>query len=209
MTVKTKSNGSSKRITEAEEFVKLKPINTRQMRCVIKGTSPLIQHKWSEKALIMMREKGSGKKTKDREARNPEAESEAATYRDSSGNYAIPVLALKSAIISAAHKDIGIEKTLVRKALFIKSNPDMMLPMQCSEPVTREDSVRVGQGSADLRYRPQFDDWSVEFTVEIDADLLQPADVVNLIDRAGFGVGIGEWRPEKGGEYGRFQVEAV
>lgn len=209
MTVKTKSNGSSKRITEAEEFVKLKPINTRQMRCVIKGTSPLIQHKWSEKALIMMREKGSGKKTKDREARNPEAESEAATYRDSSGNYAIPVLALKSAIISAAHKDIGIEKTLVRKALFIKSNPDMMLPMQCSEPVTREDSVRVGQGSADLRYRPQFDDWSVEFTVEIDADLLQPADVVNLIDRAGFGVGIGEWRPEKGGEYGRFQVETV
>lgn len=209
MTVKTKSNGSSKRITEAEEFVKLKPINTRQMRCVIKGTSPLIQHKWSEKALIMMREKGSGKKTKDREARNPEAESEAATYRDSSGNYAIPVLALKSAIISAAHKDIGIEKTLVRKALFIKSNPDMMLPMQCSEPVTREDSVRVGQGSADLRYRPQFDDWSVEFTVEIDADLLQPSDVVNLIDRAGFGVGIGEWRPEKGGEYGRFQVETV
>lgn len=209
MKTTTKANSNGKRIAESDEVVKLKPINTRQMRCVIRGTSPLIQHKWSEKALVMMREKGGGKKTKDREARNPEAEAEAATYRDSSGNYAIPVLALKSAIISAAHKDIGIEKTLVRKALFIKSAADMMLPMQCSEPVTREDSVRVGQGSADLRYRPQFDEWSVEFVIEIDADLLKPADVVNLIDRAGFGVGIGEWRPEKGGEYGRFQVDAV
>jgi len=28
-----------------------------------------------------------------------------------------------------------------------------------------------------------------------------------LIDRAGLSVGIGEWRPEKGGEYGRFKID--
>jgi hypothetical protein len=28
-----------------------------------------------------------------------------------------------------------------------------------------------------------------------------------MIERAGFGVGIGEWRPEKDGDYGRFRVD--
>jgi hypothetical protein len=62
-------------------------------------------------------------------------------------------------------------------------------------------------GAADLRYRPQFDQWSVDINIEYDADLLQQGDIVNLIDRAGFGVGVGEWRPEKGGEFGRFAVK--
>jgi len=29
---------------------------------------------------------------------------------------------------------------------------------------------------------------------------------VKLVDCAGLTVGIGEWRPEKGGEYGRFRI---
>lgn len=192
----------------AETTVQLKPINIQALVITIEGTSPLIQHKWSEKALTQMRQKGSGKKTKDRSARDPEAEAIAATYLTADGEPGVPLLALKSAIIAAAHKDIGVEKTLVRKGLFVKA-PDatLVLPMKCSKPIVREDHVRVGMGSADLRYRPQFDEWSVELTCEYDADLLQPGDIVNLIDRAGFGVGIGEWRPEKGGEFGRFRVK--
>ena len=189
--------------------VNLKPINVRTMRVTIEGTSPLIMHKWSDKAMRQMREKGLGKKTKERDARNPEIESKSATYYTSDKKYGVPLLALKSAIIMAAHKDIGIEKTLVRKGLFIKSpDADLILPMKCSAPKIREDCVRVGMGAADLRYRPQFDEWSVELNMEYDADLLQPTDIVNLIDRAGFGVGICEWRPEKGGEFGRFRVRA-
>lgn len=200
-------NGRVNRIKEIEQTVRLKEISVREYEIEIVGMSPLIQHRWSEKALTMIREKQQGKKTKARDVREPELEAEAATYRTEDGKYAVPAMALKAAIITAAHKDIGIEKTLVRKALFIDCPADMMLPMECSAPHVREDAVRVGQGSADLRYRPQFDQWSVKFCVHVDTDLLQPADVYNLIDRAGFGVGICEWRPEKGGEFGRFRVK--
>jgi hypothetical protein len=188
--------------------VNLRPIAANRVSVVIEGITPLIQHQWSDKALRQMREKGMGKKTKEREARNPEAEADAAMYKTPDGKPAVPLLAIKGALIMAAHKDIGIEKTLVRKGLFIiPPDPSLCLPMVCSDPIIREDCVRVGMGSADLRYRPQFDQWSVALVIEYDADLLRPEDILNLIDRAGFGVGIGEWRPEKGGEYGRFRVK--
>lgn len=188
--------------------VQLQKLNRERLAFWIRGTSPLIQHKWSDKAKRLIEEKQSGKKTKAREARDPDGEAMDATYLTEDGKFGVPAMAIKCAMISAAHKDIGIEKTLVRKAVFFRvSDSDMVLPMECAEPVVREDMVRVGQGSADIRYRPMFDKWRVRVEVEVDADLLKVDDVVNLVNRAGFGVGIGEWRPEKGGEYGRFELD--
>jgi hypothetical protein len=189
--------------------VRLRPIKKRIMKLSIVGTSPMIQHQWSDKALQMMRDKHQGKKTKNRETRDPDKEFQEATYRTDKGDYGIPLTALKGALICAAHKDIGIEKTLVKKAIFIPcKDSGGILKMECPEPpVMREDPVRVGQGSADLRYRPHFAEWSVEVQFEIDAELLTEEDVLSLVDRAGFGVGICEWRPEKGGEHGRFEVD--
>jgi hypothetical protein len=191
-----------------ETALSLKPMNIKQAAITIEGMSPLIQHKWAEKALREMREKHGGKKTKTREVRVPEQEVLDATYTTPDGQPGVPLLAIKASLIGAAHKDIGVEKTLVRKGLFIVA-PDSsgILPMRHSEPLSREDYVRVGQGGTDLRYRPQFDWWEVDIVIEYDEDLLQLQDIANLIDRAGFGVGIGEWRPEKGGEFGRFRVK--
>ena len=195
-------------VEESSDSVKLAPIKRQQVKMRIVGISPLIQHQWGEKALEMMRDKHAGKKTKNRDVRDPHAEGMAAMYVTDDGVPGVPAMAIKTAIITAAHKDIGVEKTLVRKSLFIvTSDSKRILPMDCDEPEIKEDTVRVGQGSADLRYRPYFHRWAVDIVWEIDAELLQINDLLNLIDRAGFGVGIGEWRPEKGGEYGRFQVD--
>ena len=186
---------------------RLNPVKENTLNFTIEGRSSLIQHKWAEKAKEQMRAKHAGKKTKTREVRDPEQEGRDATYVTANGDYGIPVKALKACIIGAAHKDLGIEKTLVRKALFIPCDDvNDVLPMQCSDPVLREDYVRVGQ-STDLRYRPEFHKWSVNFDLEYDADLLTVEDIANLINRAGFGVGLCEWRPEKGGENGRFRLQ--
>lgn len=186
--------------------VKIKPISEASAMLHIEGLTPLIQHKWSEKAKQKMRDKHGGKKTRDRAARDPEKEARDATYFTVDGKYGIPVKALKASIISAAHKDLGVEKTLVRKALFIPcDDPNEVLEMECDTPVLREDWARVGQ-TTDLRYRPEFRKWGLSFRVDYDADLLGIDDIVNLVSRAGFGVGLNEWRPEKGGENGRFRL---
>lgn len=189
--------------------ISLKPIARRRMTFGIRGTSPLVMHQWSEKAKREMRDKQQeGKKTKTREKRDPAKEAIAATYTTKGGQIGIPGMAFKSALVTAAHKDIGIEKTLVRKALFlITDDPDKVLPIEGSKPTVREDMVRVGMGSADLRYRPEFIKWTCLVELEVDSELLQRDDVLALVDRAGFGVGICEWRPEKGGEFGRFEID--
>lgn len=189
--------------------VELKPINRVRMSFWIRGTSPLITHAWSAKAKTMMRDKQAGKKTKTREVRDPQGEAmEAAYIHKESGQFGIPGLGLKASFVTAAHKDIGVEKTLVRKSLFlVTDDPDKVLPIEAGEPVIREDNVRVGMGTADLRYRPMWEQWRVHVVLEVDADLLTQSDVVNLANRAGFGVGLCEWRPEKGGEFGRYEVD--
>ena len=186
----------------------IKGIDKRNVTFRIVGTSPLIQHQWGAKAKLMMLEKKQGKKTKTRTICDPEAECIEATYRTDNGEYGVPLTAIKGSIICAAHNDLGIPKTLVMKALFIPCDDSKeILSMECSEPVMREDTVRIGPGSADLRYRPEFREWSVVVKCEIDAGLLQVKDLLTLVDRAGFGVGIGEWRPEKKGDKGRFKVD--
>lgn len=187
---------------------KIPPISRKRITLRILGVSPIQMHKWSEKAIRMMQEKHAGKKTKNRDVRDPEQECRDATYMIGD-KYAIPGMAIKRALITAAHKDLGIEKTLVRKAVFIEiKDADGLIPLdKHSKPWMRTDVMRVGMGSTDLRYRPQFDDWSVICTFEIDAQLLTETDLITLIDRAGFGVGILEGRPEVGRDYGRFRVD--
>ena len=114
----------------ATKTVTIKAIKRERLLVTIKGTSPLIQHQWSEKAKQMMRDKKMGKKTKNREVSDPQAEAEAATYRTAKGEYGIPAGALAKSFVGAAHKDLGIEKTLVRKNLFILCNdPEGVLRM--------------------------------------------------------------------------------
>lgn len=192
--------------------ITLKPINTKLVTFTIIGTSPLIQHKFSAKIEKQLKDKKLGKtgRVKKREISDPEQEFQDATHLTADGEYGIPAGALKKCIINAAHKDIGIEKTLVRKSLFIRcDDPENVLALDCDPPIMREDIIRVSNGAPDVRWRPEFKEWSCEITAEIDADNMPVDALINLVDRAGFGVGLHEQRPEKGGEFGRFRVDTT
>ena len=74
------------------------------------------------------------------------------------------------------------------------------------EPTMREDMVRVGMGTADLRYRGEFREWSTTFMIRYNANVLSVEQHVNLFNTAGFAIDVGEWRPQKDGSYGMFRV---
>ena len=49
-------------------------------------------------------------------------------------------------------------------------------------------------------------EWFTRVQVRFNRNVLSAAQIVNLFNTAGFGVGIGEWRSEKDGQYGSFHV---
>lgn len=189
--------------------IALEPIQKTLMTVRIEGTSPFIQHKWNEKALQMLRDKHAGIRVKNRDVRDPAQEFRNASYKLSDGRYGFPAGGIKACLVGAAHKDIGLEKTLLKKSLFIR--PDdfelNLVALETDDPKMREDIVRVGAGATDLRYRPEFMQWAMTLKFEYDSKALTQSAILNLIERAGFGIGLGEWRPEKGGEYGRFRLD--
>lgn len=188
--------------------VAIKAIAVEKITVRIVGKTPLVTHQFPKKGLRQIRDKKMGVKTKTREKCDPEEECRQATYFLSDGTYGFPAPTIRKAIVAAAHRDIGIEKTVVRKGLFVLADESFLCRIECeSGPKMREDVVRVGMGSADLRYRPEFFPWAIQFTIEYDTDWLTAETIVNLIERAGFGIGIGEWRPQCDGELGRFAVE--
>ena len=60
-----------------------------------------------------------------------------------------------------------------------------------------------------LRTRAKFEDWSCEFIADADPELVDQMQLERWLQIAGRRVGLGDWRPAKSGQYGRFDVESV
>lgn len=57
-----------------------------------------------------------------------------------------------------------------------------------------------------LAHRPMFDDWSLEFTIDLDETMVSPKLLRQIIDDAGKRIGLGDFRPARKGPYGKFCV---
>jgi len=56
-----------------------------------------------------------------------------------------------------------------------------------------------------MRYRPKIIDWGLRFYVIFEEEI-QPSVVKEAFEIAGKYSGLGDWRPEKKGRFGKFQV---
>jgi hypothetical protein len=187
-------------------------IATETLLVPIIGTMPLIVHNFSEKSKRQMLEAQQGKKSP-KVARDPAAEYEAAFYRTKDG-CGFPVTAFKAATVGAARfygKDVKM--TELRQFIFLRGliserDPQALIEIK-GEPRMREDVVRLGgvNRSADLRYRPEFQEWSADLEVTYVTSSLSRDSVLSLIDAGGMGIGVGEWRPEKRGEFGTYTID--
>jgi hypothetical protein len=193
----------------SEAAIEITRVGTETLLVPIVGTSPLIVHRFSEKAKKQMLDNMQGRKTP-KQAKNPEAEYEAAFYRLKDGNYGFPALAFKAATVGGARFYSGVTMTALKQFLFIhgeEGDDGRALTRIEGEPIMREDVVTVGRNGSDLRYRPQFSEWRTTLEVRYVTSALTQGSVLSLIDAGGMGVGVGEWRPEKDGDFGTYRVD--
>lgn len=195
--------------------ISIPKINIQQIDITLVGVSPLISHAWSEKAKKMMLDKQMKKAKTAKEAKDPWRDfceslywltprPEKPTQDDiNTAKFGFPVVGIKAAAVGACRFVDGMKMTEARGAFHIDGE---FAHIEGPPPVMREDMVKIAMGTADLRYRGEFKDWKTTVRVSYNADAISAEQIVNLLNLAGFGVGIGEWRPSTDGGYGRFKV---
>lgn len=192
--------------------IELMPLALKKIELRLVGTTPLICHRWSVKAREMMAAKQQKKSIPKPGIRVPEAEFRDSLYVMPGGNaiegpWGFKALAFKAAAVTACTSIGGVTKVAARQAFHIDGIGEEMLVAIEGRPQSREDMVRIGMGTADLRYRGEFTEWAVVLPITYNSGVISEAQIVNLFETAGFAVGVGEWRPETDGTYGRFKVD--
>lgn len=210
----------------AAEVIEIRSIEIKKVTIRIVGDTPLIMHAWSEKAKRMMLEAQMGvAKGKKKEAKNPvddfirsmywltpmPEDGTMESFEEAIANgarFGFPVTAFKQAAISAAYRmGWAKDKMSMRGAFFIDSDENGMIEIHSDTPEMREDMVKVGMGTADIRYRGEFKNWYADLTISYNANgQYSLENIVNIINAGGYVCGVGEWRPERDGQNGMFHV---
>lgn len=214
---------------KASEIIEIKPIQIKKATIHIEGDTPLIVHAWSEKAKREMLEKQMKvTKTKAKTAKNPvedfirsmywltpmpEEMTEAAFDEaiNNGAKFGFPVTGFKQAAISAAYRmGWAKDKASLRGAFFIDCDENQMIEIKGDAPIMREDMVKLLGTTADIRYRGEFRNWSADMTISFNENGQYTLEqIINIINAGGYVCGVGEWRPERDGQYGMFHVAAT
>lgn len=187
--------------------VEIKDFKIRQVTIPIRGISPLIIHNFDQKITQEMEAKQQGKaKTEKHKIRVPESDFEGAKHKSPLGFDGFPAGGFKKALIRGA-KMTGLVMKDTQMSFFVKADcEETQLVKIDGDCRMRTDMVRVGMGSADIRYRPEYLNWSANLVIEYNEGLISLDQIFQMIMAAGYGCGIGDWRPERGGGYGRFEL---
>lgn len=218
--------------TKKDNIVEIMPMEFRVVDISIIGDTPLIMHKWSEKAKKEMLDSQMGKsKGKKKAPKSPardfiesmywldgaptiadgmsEEEMQTAFTEaiEKGARFGFPATAFKKAACSAAYRmGWSKDKVSLYGAFFIDADENDMVEIQSDPPIMREDPVKISMTS-DLRYRGEFRNWSAKLRIRYNANGQYSLDnILTMINAGGFTCGAGEWRVEKGGQYGMFHI---
>ena len=167
-----------------------------QVSVQINGTRPLLMH--SPQSI------GQNKGSRGGTRHDPMEEAEASLYRDAQGTIVIPSLNLLASIQKAAvdYKVPGrgkkTFKTYILSGLQIEPEEIALIADgggEKGEGWTIDSRSVVIQRARVIRSRPRFDNWSLDFTINILDPIIRMTDVKEFLDSAGKYQGLCDFRP--------------
>ncbi|MDE1821192.1 MAG: hypothetical protein KGJ23_07845 [Euryarchaeota archaeon] len=175
-------------------------------RVAIRGTRPLLQHRYPVKL------GGEPKKSKT-VVPTPQVEAEQSLFRDEKVGIYEPSDHVEGLLV-AASKDHLVEgrgkktyKGFVRSGLRVEPDMIPLLNGEGKPAKTYDIDVRraVVMGRGITRARPKFSEWRLEFTIQnLDPANMSAPQVREFLENGGFSKGLGDYRPK----FGTFEVES-
>jgi hypothetical protein len=176
----------------------------------IASTSALLMHRWAEESEVEQTTRAVHIKRRD-----PREEAVKVAYQRPDGTLYLPGAAIARMLREAggSHKQRGSRKSLkfVIPAAVLVLDDDISLCDDDGNSLTdfEVDSRPVVIPSTKgriMRHRPRINTWGMEINLDIDLTMIE-ADVVHqLLEESGKRLGLGDYRPERGGPFGRFSV---
>jgi hypothetical protein len=193
--------------------LEIKPITMSRARVHLLGTSPLIMHRFSSKSwrelLLPSPEKNKAEKAESLK-HDPLTEYRECCYRNRDPNEPtavhFPSGAFSKAVAAAALDVPGATKSQMLRLVSISTTQVNIygVPMLGMDMVRNSDMART----PDVRTRAFFPEWCCAVDVEYVSTLINQTQIFNLIGAAGVIVGLGDYRPQKGGQFGKFMAVA-
>jgi hypothetical protein len=202
--------------------VQIKAPDLRIATFHIKGTSPLVIHRFSVKTKEQMAQKmaqgKSASSKKNREAKNSDDTFNESRYISQEGWDGFHAASIRNAMISACRL-VGFKMTLAKMSVFVlqdgwdKFEPQIPLIRIIGKAVKQADMARVETGQPYVTYRAAYNPWEAKIRIRFDNDQFSIEDVSHLLSRVGMQVGIGEGRHDSknsaGMGWGCFELEGV
>lgn len=189
-----------------------KEMTMKEYAITIQGKTPLLCCRFTDEA--QQSATSGARATIANDATAPREIAEKALYLGEDGAVGIPGPNLFRCLIDAGkflkqgRGKVTTQKTsLVPAAVMLH---EVFIPL-VSEGDWKVDTrpVRIpATGGRILRHRPCFDDWSLSFGVTLDESIIAPKMFRDLVDIAGSHIGLGDFRPDTKGPFGRFVVTA-
>ena len=176
------------------------------VRCI--GETPLLMHRWSQKAILEMVGKMVGQ-PQPRGSKDMTADYEASWYRNEKGEAAMPCRILKASIVNGAIMTEGVTtKAELKRGLRVLGYCAPIRTKRGGE-MRMDNRIASNNGSPDMRSRAVFPagyyfDVVLQFSTNI-----TPDKVVAAFEGAGSSIGLCDWRPERGGDYGTFSIKPL
>lgn len=205
-----------------EKEITLQPIKIKEVEITIEGITPLIVNNFNEKSRRQILDSQMKKPKEEKKPRNPIEDGMRALYwltpmpeefteeafekaLKEGARFGFPAKGIKASAASGAYRNgMTKDKVSLYGAFLI---PDELIEIKYKDLHIREDYVRVANGSADVRFRPEFNEWSMTFTIRYNENKYSLEQIINFINIGGFSCGLGEQRVEKGGNNGSYQVK--
>lgn len=176
-----------------------------RLKLRIRGTTILVVNQFKQQ-IEALEGSQTGAAKGGRKKKDPKALFEQSIYRDNDGHPALPTCAFKKALINAT--DFKADRISAGKVSGCLRVEGYWTRIHGSEPKMRRDWVRNASGVVDLRYRAEFETWECELSIKFESDEFSPAQVLNLVRKAGTRIGCFEGRPEKESalDWGTFEI---
>lgn len=173
----------------------------------IKGVSPLLVNRFKEQAEVPQKMKKAGKK----DYGTPREQAEATAYLDDDGRAWVPTTWVKGALatVSSDYKLPSSRKSVksvIGGAVIPNEEKAYFLENHTRKSIEIDSRPCVVQRARIMRHRARFEKWSLTVNLQIEDSILDPNNVHEMLCDSGRRAGIGDFRPAKGGPFGRFSV---